>query len=306
MLLAACGGSATTSVTSPSSTATRCQLSFDATPRSFAAAGGTGSVAVTVARECSWSASSGVGWVAITAGAQGQGDGTVTFDIAGNLDPIVRQGALTIGEGRVELTQQPAECRFDVSRPPATVGSAGGALPAQIRTHSACDWSTTSEVSWVTVAPATGRGDADLSLTVGPNDGAERAGMVVLAGQRLPLTQAAVSTPAPPSPPSPTPTPTPTPTPPPPAPAPPVPPPTPAPPPPPSEDVHLEGSLRDLSGRCPTVRFTVEGIVVTTSDATKFKGGSCRDLRSGDAVEVKGKRLVDGSVSASEVRRDEK
>jgi hypothetical protein len=53
------------------------------------------------------------------------------------------------------------------------------------------------------------------------------------------------------------------------------------------------------------VRFTVEGIVVTTSDATKFKGGSCGDLRIRDAVEVKGKRLADGSVSASEVRRDD-
>ena len=300
-MLAACGGSATTSVTSPSSNSTRCQLSFDATPRSFAAEGGTGSVAVTVARECSWSASSGVGWVAITAGAQGQGDGTVTFAIAANLDPTVRQGALTIGEGRVGLTQQPAACRFDVSRPPATIASAGGALPAQIRTHSACDWSTASEVSWVTVAPATGRGDADLSLTVSPNHGAERAGMVVLAGQRLPLTQAAVSSPTPPSPPSPTPTPTP----PLPAPAPPVPPPTPAPPPSPSDDVRLKGSVLDLSGPCPTVRFTVDGIVVTTSDATKFKGGSCGDLRSRDEVEVKGKRLADGSVSASEVRRDD-
>ena len=204
--LVACGGSATTSVTSPTAAATRCQPSFDATPRSFAAGGGRASIAVTVARECSWSASTASGWVAIVAGAQGQGDGAVTFEIAGNPDPILRQGTLAIGEGRVELTQQAAACRFDVSSPPAMVIAAGGGLPAQVRTHSACDWSAASEVSWVTVAPAAGRGNADLSLTVTPNTGAERSGTVVLAGERLSLVQAGAQAP-PPSPPPPAPAP---------------------------------------------------------------------------------------------------
>ena len=283
--LVACGGSATTSVTSPTAAATRCQPSFDATPRSFAAGGGRGSIGVTVARECPWSASTATGWVTIVAGAQGQGDGAVTFEVAGNPDPILRQGTLAIGEGRVELTQQAAACRIEVSWPPATVIAAGGGLPAQVRTHSACDWSAASDVPWVTVAPAAGRGNADLSLTVTPNTGAERSGTVVVAGERLSLVQAGAQapqpsppaptppTPAPPAPPAPPP-PAP-PAPPPPAPPPPAPPPPPPPPPPPTE-VRLSGSIRQLSGRCPTLRFTVENTPVTTDGDTKFRGGKCR------------------------------
>ena len=118
LTLTACGGSATTSVTSPTATATRCQPSFDATPRSFAAGGGRGSIAVTVARECPWSASTATGWVAIVAGAQGQGDGAVTFEIAGNPDPILRQGTLAIGR-RTSRTH-PAGGRVPFRREPAT------------------------------------------------------------------------------------------------------------------------------------------------------------------------------------------
>jgi hypothetical protein len=58
-----------------------------------------------------------------------------------------------------------------------------------------------------------------------------------------------------------------------------------------------------LSGRCPTLRFTVENTVVTTDDDTKFRGGKCGDLENGDEVEIRGIRLSDGSVAASEVRR---
>lgn len=305
--LIACGGSATTSVTSPTAAATRCQPSFDATPRSFAPVGGSGSIAVTVARECPWSASSGAAWVAITTGAQGQGDGAVTFEVAANPDPTLRQGVLTIGEGRVELSQQAAACRFDVNLPPAAVPAAGGALPAQIRTHGACDWAAASDVPWVTVVPAAGRGNAEIGLTVVPNTGAERSGTVVLAGERVSLVQAGTQAPPPPPVPAPPPPPPPAPPqppPPPPPPPPPAPPPAPPPPPPPAE-VRLSGSIRQLSGSCPTVRFTLDNTLVTTNGETRFRGGRCSALENRDDVEVRGTRLADGSVAASEVRRDD-
>jgi hypothetical protein len=60
-----------------------------------------------------------------------------------------------------------------------------------------------------------------------------------------------------------------------------------------------------LSGRCPTLRFTVENTTVTTDGDTKFRGGRCGDLENRDEVEVRGTRLSDGSVAASEVRRDD-
>ena len=60
---------------------------------SFGATGGTGEVKVSVARECAWSASSQAAWVEITAGREGQGDGTVSYRVAPNVDPLTRKAA---------------------------------------------------------------------------------------------------------------------------------------------------------------------------------------------------------------------
>jgi hypothetical protein len=293
-VLLGCGGSATTSVTAPTAAAARCQPSFDQSPRSFGPEGGTGSIAVSVARECAWSASSGTGWLAITSGAQGQGDGSIVFRAEPNPDPLSRSGAVLIGQGRVEVAQQPAPCRFEVSHPDLAIASTGTALQIQVRTQAPCEWSSSSSVPWARSAPASGRGSASVSLTVDANNGAGRTAVLAVAGERLSLTQAGTqSPPAPPPVPAPAPTPVP---PPPPVPAPPA-------PPPPSPDVELNGSVEGLSGRCVNVRFTVAGTVVTTSRDTKFKGGSCADLENGDKVEVKGRKQADGSVAADDVRR---
>jgi Domain of unknown function (DUF5666)/Putative binding domain, N-terminal/Viral BACON domain len=297
---AACG-STSTSVTAPSVTDARCQPSFDATPRSFGPGGGTSTVAVSVPRECSWSAASAAPWLAITSGAQGQGDGSIAFRIDSNPDPVSRSSAILIGNGRVDVSQQPGACRFDVVSPQGTVAAAGTTFTIEVRAHAVCEWSVAVETSWTAATPASGRGNGTISVTVAPNTGGERVGFVIAAGQRIPITQAAPSAPpptpappAPPAPPPPAPTPTPTPTPPPPAPT-----PTPV----PEEDVELSGRVFALSGQCPNLLFTVEGSVVVTNDATKFKGGKCDDIENGTRVRIKGRRQSTGIVVAREVER---
>jgi hypothetical protein len=307
-----CGGSATTSVSAPSPTAIRCQPTLDASPRSFGPQGGTSAISVSVAGECQWSVSSGAAWVAVTSGAQGQGDGTVNVRIDPNPDPVARSGVLVIAETRVEVAQQGDACRFEVTGPNTVLTPTAAVAQLQVRTHALCDWSAASEVPWATLAPASGRGTATINLTVAENTGTSRSGVVVLAGQRMSVTQAAapapVPAPAPPAPPAPAPpAPPPPPTPPPPTPAPPTPPPpTPTPPPappPPGGDVELSGRIQTLSGACPNMRITLPGSVITTNKDTKFRRGSCDDLESGDRVDVKGRRQADGSVLAKEVER---
>ncbi|HET7220756.1 MAG TPA: BACON domain-containing carbohydrate-binding protein [Vicinamibacterales bacterium] len=298
VLAAACGGSTSTSVTAPSSNSARCQPSFDATPRSFGASGGTSSVNVTVSRECSWSAASAAPWLAITSGAQGQGDGAVAFRLDSNPDPVSRSSAILIGDGRVEVSQQAGACRFDVSSPPAPVAAGGASFAIQVRTHAVCNWSVAIEAPWASATPLNGRGNGTVSVTVPPNAGAERSGFIVTAGERLQITQAGAATPPAPGPTPPAPAPTP------PAPAPPPPAPTPTPtptPPPQEEDVEFSGLVSALLGRCPDLRFTVDANVVITNHDTKFKGGKCGDIENGTRVRVKGRRSVTGIVTAREV-----
>jgi uncharacterized protein DUF5666/all-beta uncharacterized protein/BACON domain-containing protein len=296
-LAAACGGSTSTSVTAPSASAARCQPSFDATPRSFAASGGTSTVNVTVPRECSWSAASASPWLAITSGAQGQGDGAIAFRLDANPDPVSRSGALLIGDGRVEVNQQAGACRFDVSSSPGTIAAAGGSFPIDVRAHAACTWTVALETPWASAMPASGRGNGTVTVTVAANPGAERIGFVVAAGQRIPVTQAAPAgtPPAPPAPPAPAP---------PPPPPPPTPVPTPAPTPTPQEeDVDFSGRVVGLSGRCPDLRFAVDTNIVVTNEDTKFKSGRCGELADGTLVRVKGRRAVTGIVTAREVEQ---
>jgi Domain of unknown function (DUF5666)/Viral BACON domain/Putative binding domain, N-terminal len=283
-VLLGCGGSATTGVTAPTVAAARCQPSFDHSPQSLGPQGGTGSIAVSVARECPWSASSSAAWLAITSGAQGQGDGSIAFKAEPNPDALARTGSVLIGAERVEVAQQPAPCRFEVSHPDLTIAAAGAALPIQVHTQAPCEWSSSSPIPWARAVPTSGRGSSSLSLTVDANDGIGRAAVVVVAGERLSLTQAAA---LPPSQPPPAPT-----------------PPTPVPPVPvPAPKVELSGSVSGLSGKCDNLRFTVAKTVVTTNRDTEFRGGSCERLDNGDKVDVTGLRQADGSVAASDVRQ---
>jgi len=298
---AACGSSTSTSVTSPSTVAARCQPSFDGSARSFAANGGIGNVAVTVPRECSWSAASAAPWVTITSGSSGQGDGTLAFRVDGNPDPISRNGAIAIGDGRVEIAQQPGACRFDVAIAADSIGAEGGRVESRVQTHEVCTWTAASDSPWTSVSPAAGRGTGTVSLTVAPNTGTTRTAFVTAAGVRMPLTQAAPQ--APPLPPAPPPAPAPAPT---PAPTPPPPPPAPTPPPPPPPapvDVELNGRVSNLAGACPLLTFVVEGVPVVTTSQTTFKKVSCDKLESNDRVRVKGLRIGDGPVDAREVEK---
>jgi Domain of unknown function (DUF5666) len=65
----------------------------------------------------------------------------------------------------------------------------------------------------------------------------------------------------------------------------------------------LAGRIFVLTGRCPNLRFVVQGTVTLTNDDTKFRKGSCGNLENGDDVRVKGQRQADGTVEAREVER---
>ena len=58
-----------------------------------------------------------------------------------------------------------------------------------------------------------------------------------------------------------------------------------------------------LTGACPAITFTVNGVTVTTSMATKFEA-PCAQITNGKRVEVDGTRQPNGSIAATEVEFD--
>jgi hypothetical protein len=90
------GGSAPASATDSAIIDPPCSYTLNFGGQAFPVAGGAGSILVTTSSgSCAWSATSGLSWAAIAAGASGTGSGTVTYQVAANTGGV-RSGVLTV------------------------------------------------------------------------------------------------------------------------------------------------------------------------------------------------------------------
>ena len=299
-----------TSITAPTATPNRCDLTVTSNPASFPSPGGQGALTITTARDCTWSVASDAQWVAIAGDRSGQGEATVAYSVAANPAPAARSAAIAVSGKSVSVSQQPAPCNYSLSRTDDTIGVSGGRLSVVVTTLTGCAWTASSTVSWIAIAQGqSGNANGTVSLGIAANSGASRVGQVTIAGQTYTVTQTAAPAPPPPAPtptpPAPTPTPpapAPTPTPTPPAPAPTPTPPAPTPPAP--QHLGFSGKISGLSGRCPTVTFTAGGRTISVDRSTSFKDSKCDDLRNGRSVDGEGDLQSNGTIKATRISVD--
>jgi hypothetical protein len=185
-----CGSSATTS-TAPSGLV-RCALTLNVADQTIPAEGGSGTIGVSAARECTWTVSVDGPWISLKSSSNGQGDATIEFSAAANADPVVRRGALVLNQQRAEITQAAAQCDIRLAESAATFTPAGGSGQIQVRASSGmCTWSASSDQSWISIRSNTdGRGNGSVSYDVASTTGPPRAGTITVAGQRFSITQA--------------------------------------------------------------------------------------------------------------------
>ena len=148
-------------------------------------------VQVSTTSGCAWTASSNVSWVTIVGGASGNGNGTVTYDVAANTGGT-RTATMTIAGHAFTLTQDSAACSFTISPSNTTINAAGGAgTPINLSTSTACTWSVATDASWITItSPPTGSGATTVTYNVAANSGGERRGVISVGGQSFSVTQA--------------------------------------------------------------------------------------------------------------------
>ncbi|HSL22872.1 MAG TPA: BACON domain-containing protein [Vicinamibacterales bacterium] len=177
-------------MTSPSTA--KCATSASATPASFSAAGGSGTLAITTNRECPWSAAPASGWIQLDGAASGQGTANVSFKVAANADPVVRSGAISVGDQQVGITQEAAPCVFTVNPRDDSVDAAGGRKTIAVTASSAqCAWTARSDVDWlVIVEGAQGTGNGQVTYEARATAGPTRSGTLLVAGQVVTVTQA--------------------------------------------------------------------------------------------------------------------
>lgn len=275
LLLAIVAGSCTaseTSVTAP--TAQKCQVSASGSPVSFDASGGSGTLAISAARDCTWSLTVDSSWVTVGGDHSGQGDASIGFTVGANPQTAGRSATVAVSGQSVRLSQSGAPCVFSLSRTGDAIGAAGGSLSVGVNTLAGCSWSATTSTPWISIASGqNGNASATVALGIAANPGAARVGQVNIAGQIYSVNQDGASSPTP----SPSPSPSPAPS------------PSPSPTPPPGGGVEgFSGVVGNVSGKCPNLTFNVSSATVMTDKETKFKDISCGDV-------AKGGRMVTGS-----------
>jgi len=188
------GVAGTTFVVNQEGMGSTCSYAINPTSTSIASTGGTGSVNVSAAAGCSWRASSNAGWITITSGASGVGNGTVGFRVD-DLSAGTRTGTLTIAGLTFTVTQTTeTRCSYTISPTNRDASPLGAAFSVSVSTTSSCRWTAKSDVKWIKVTPENGTGAGSVSVVVEPNTTkSARTGTATIAGQTLTVRQSAPS-----------------------------------------------------------------------------------------------------------------
>ena len=163
-----------------------CAYSLSSPSASFAAAGGDGSVGVTAnIQGCGWSAVANAGWITVTGGAAGTGNGTVSYTVAVN-PGAARTGTLTVAGTTFTVLQGAAGCTYSLYSWSSSWGVVG-VIGGQTRVYTnqpSCTWNSISNVPWVTITSGqAGTGNEYVTFDVAANPGLAREGTLTIAGR---------------------------------------------------------------------------------------------------------------------------
>ena len=181
-----------------------CTYSLSSASNALGPDAGSGSVNVTAGPNCSWTASTNSGswgWIAITSGWNGTGNGTVNYIVLANDTGSTRSGFLTIAGQTFTITQQSGGgggCTVLFSlfcqqhlRPGAGSGS------VNITAGPNCSWTASTNSGswdWIGISSGwngTGNGTVDY-FVLANNTGKSRTGTLAIAGQTFTITQQAI------------------------------------------------------------------------------------------------------------------
>ncbi|HMF94490.1 MAG TPA: BACON domain-containing carbohydrate-binding protein [Vicinamibacterales bacterium] len=175
-----------------------CTFTIAPTSQNVPASGGAGSVAVTAsAPTCAWTAASQAGWVTITSGASGTGNGSVGLSFAANTVDA-RSGTVTIAGQTFTANQAAAlpPCTFSISPTSQMFDRGGGTTTVTVTASLAtCTWTASSGAAWISVSISgpggggSGTGNGTVRVTVDENPGDPRTGTATIAGRTFTVQQ---------------------------------------------------------------------------------------------------------------------
>ena len=152
--------------------------------QSFTRAGGSGSVNVTAAAGCNWTATSNAAWIIIVSEPGGAGNGVVSYEVRENFDAASRTGTLTIAEQTFTVTQS-GNCTYSIAPAQRSHPAAGGAGTINVIADPGCNWTAVSNAAWITITAGNGTGNGVVNYTVAANPGPGGRNSTITAGGRI-------------------------------------------------------------------------------------------------------------------------
>ena len=145
--------------------------------------GGSGSVNVTAAAGCNWTAASNATWIIIVSEAGGVGNGVVSYEVRENFDAASRTGTMTIGEQTFTVTQS-GNCSYSIAPTQQSHPGAGGTGSINVTADAGCNWSAVSGSAWITITSGNGTGNGVVNYSVAANPGpGGRNGTITVGGR---------------------------------------------------------------------------------------------------------------------------
>jgi hypothetical protein len=179
-----------------------CTIQISPDSASFGKDAATGTFSVSAPEQCQWSAASSAGWLTVTSGSPGTGNGVVGYALERNRDVNERAATIAVGERTFTVRQAgdpPGElCEYSVSPVEFTpCMSVGYELTATVTARVGCTWTAEPDASWITMTgPRSGNGSGVVRFRVSDNWDLPRQSVVkvrwptVTAGQNLQVRQA--------------------------------------------------------------------------------------------------------------------
>jgi RHS repeat-associated protein len=151
--------------------------------------GGSGSFNVATGAGCHWDAANANGWITITGGATGVGNGTVSFAAQAN-NGGSRTGAISVRGQVFTITQ----CGYALSLASVDLGELGGTRSIAVLMAAGCSlpWSAVSDSSWIQiVSGASGVGPGAVTIRIHGYTECDgfRQGNLTIAGRTVTVTQ---------------------------------------------------------------------------------------------------------------------
>lgn len=160
---------------------------LEASPQVLEVGAPAGSVTFDVISNLDWTASESTGWFSLSP-TFGTGNATITVNYDENTSVVPRSGEITLSAPEVPdvivtVNQIGADNYISISPSNRNVSSAAGTTTFSLEANPGWTWNVTENVSWLSVSPMSGMGNATLTVNYDENESTEpRIGTIELPG----------------------------------------------------------------------------------------------------------------------------